>query len=200
MGQICYVCHGNIGTFAIGKFSLKELQELGHITPTGMGSNDRICGKCFRADAGSIDDQETEREIIKEPSGQSSTSSPMGMSNNSPTINPTDSSSPSTIPKTTSMNLSECTTSIQLRQLIRTLHDQYKDQWDKNGVVQIKTESLAILQRMWGQQVQFIVACDQLSKEGYRLMAIDEGKEGSTGGFSGGVNAYFYFQKMDYVR
>jgi len=26
------------------------------------------------------------------------------------------------------------------------------------------------------------------------------GKEGSSGGFSGGVNAYFYFQKMDYIR
>ena len=73
------------------------------------------------------------------------------------------------------INLSGFTSSAQLRQLTQTLHDQYKSQWDKNGVVQIKTPSLAILQRRWGQQVQFIVACDQLSKEGYRLMAIDEG-------------------------
>ena len=96
--------------------------------------------------------------------------------------------------------MSSTTSSEQLRQLTKTLHDHYKSQWDKNGVVQIKTQSLAILQRMWGQQVQFIVACDQLSKEGVRLMAIDEGKEGNSGGFSGGINAYFYFQKMDYVR
>jgi len=55
---------------------------------------------------------------------------------------------------------------------------------------------------MWGSQVQFIVAFDDLTKEGYRLMAIDEGKEGgqASGGFTGGVNAYFYFQKMEYVR
>jgi hypothetical protein len=90
----------------------------------------------------------------------------------------------------------------QLKQFISLKHDQYKAQWDKNGIIQFKNERMAILQRMWGQQVQFIVACDQLTKEGYRLMAIDEGKSGgqSSGGFTGGVNAYFYFQKMDFVR
>ncbi len=88
----------------------------------------------------------------------------------------------------------------QMKQLIASKHDQTKAQWDKNGVVQYKDEGITILQRMWGSQVQFIVACSQVTKEGYRLMAIDEGKEGSSGGFSGGVNAYFYFQKMDFVR
>jgi len=108
----------------------------------------------------------------------------------------------STLPKSSPPNLSNSTSAEQLRSLTKTLHDQTKANWDKNGVVQFKSESLAILQRMWGQQVQFIVACDQLTKEGYRLMAIDEGKSGgqASGGFTGGVNAYFYFQKMDYVR
>jgi len=87
-----------------------------------------------------------------------------------------------------------------LNHLLVTKHDQIKSQWDKNGIVQFKDEGLAILQRKWGSQVQFIIACSQVTKEGYRLMAIDEGKEGSSGGFSGGVNAYFYFQKMDFVR
>jgi len=87
-----------------------------------------------------------------------------------------------------------------LDHLLVTKHDQTKAQWDKNGIVQFKDEGIAILQRRWGSQVQFIVACSQVTKEGYRLMVIDEGKEGSSGGFSGGVNAYFYFQKMDYVR
>ena len=76
----------------------------------------------------------------------------------------------------------------------------YKRAWDKDGIIQYKTEYIAILQRKWGSQVQFIVAFDELTKEGYRLMAIDEGKRGSTDNWSGGVNAYFYFQKMEYVR
>lgn len=100
----------------------------------------------------------------------------------------------------TNIKLSSTMSATQLRELTKTLHNQYKAQWDKNGVVQFKSDSIAILQRMWGQQVQFIVACDQLTKEGYRLMAIDEGKTGSSGGLAGGVNAYFYFQKIDFVR
>lgn len=89
----------------------------------------------------------------------------------------------------------------QLKQLISMKHDQFKAQWEKNGIVQFKNEHVAILQRMWGSQVQFIIAYDQLTKEGYRLMSIDEGKSGgqASGGFTGGVNAYFYFQNMKYV-
>jgi len=77
---------------------------------------------------------------------------------------------------------------------------EYKAQWHKDGIIQFKNERIAILQRMWGAQVQFIVAFDEVTKEGYRLMAIDEGKTANAGGFSGGANAYFYFQKMDYVK
>jgi hypothetical protein len=92
------------------------------------------------------------------------------------------------------------TTAAELTRLTDSRHDQTKAQWNKSGIVQYKDEGIAILQRKWGSQVQFIVACSQVTTEGYRLMAIDEGKEGSSGGFSGGVNAYFYFQRMDYVR
>ncbi|MGI0022963.1 MAG: hypothetical protein ACRD9Q_08900 [Nitrososphaeraceae archaeon] len=79
---------------------------------------------------------------------------------------------------------------------------QYKPMWDKNGVIQYKDEFVAILQRTWGVQVEFIIAYSDLTKEGYRLMAIDEGKSGgqSSGGFTGGVNSYYYFQKIQYVK
>ncbi|HXV66839.1 MAG TPA: hypothetical protein VD731_06425 [Nitrosopumilaceae archaeon] len=82
------------------------------------------------------------------------------------------------------------------------LTNQYKPFWNKNGIIQYKTDRIAILQRAWGRQVEFIIAFDDLTREGYRLMAIDEGKQGgqSSGGFTGGVNAYFYFQKMKYVK
>ena len=87
----------------------------------------------------------------------------------------------------------------QLRELTELLHDEYKEQWDKDGTVQLKTDRIAILQRTWGRQVQFCIACDQLTKEGYRLMAIDEGQEAGGVTWSAGINAYFYFQKMKYV-
>jgi len=80
--------------------------------------------------------------------------------------------------------------------------DQYKPMWDKNGVIQYKDEFVAILQRAWGVQVEFIIAYSDLTKDGYQLMAIDEGKSGgqSSGGFTGGVNSYYYFQKIQYVK
>lgn len=77
---------------------------------------------------------------------------------------------------------------------------KYKPSWDKDGVIQYKTEHMAILQRKLGSQVEFIIAYDDLTKEGYRLMAHDEGKESQHEGIAGGLNSYFYFQKMEFVR
>lgn len=90
----------------------------------------------------------------------------------------------------------------QMKHEIALKHDQFKAQWDKNGIIQFKNQHIAILQRAFGAQVQFIIAYDQLTREGYRLMAIDEGKTGgqASGGLTGGVNSYYYFQKIDYVR
>jgi hypothetical protein len=42
-------------------------------------------------------------------------------------------------------------------------------------------------------QVEFIIAFEDLTKEGYELRALDEGKESS---FSSGVNSLYYFQKF----
>jgi len=78
---------------------------------------------------------------------------------------------------------------------------EYKKNWNKRGIIQFKNERIAILQRAWGLQVEFIIAYDDLTNEGYRLMAIDEGKTaGGDVGITGGVNSYYYFQKMKYVR
>jgi len=73
---------------------------------------------------------------------------------------------------------------------------QYKPHWNKNGVIQYKDDVCAILQRAWGKQVEFIIAFSDLSKEGFTLIAIDEGKTGSQGNIAGGVNSYYYFQKV----
>ena len=86
----------------------------------------------------------------------------------------------------------------ETEELVRKGED-YKLKWNKNGIIQFKNERIAILKRMLGSQVEFIVAFDELTEEGYRLMAHDEGTEVTAGGFSGGANSYFYFQKIDFV-
>jgi hypothetical protein len=77
---------------------------------------------------------------------------------------------------------------------------EYKKQWDKNGVIQFKNDRVAILQRHYGAQVEFIIAFDDLTAEGYELKAIDEGKTGDSQGLSGGINSYFYFQKNEFIK
>jgi hypothetical protein len=64
---------------------------------------------------------------------------------------------------------------------------------DKDGVIQFKSDHVAILQRKLRMQVEFIIAFEELTKEGYELRAVDEGKESS---FSSGVNSFYYFQKF----
>jgi hypothetical protein len=82
-------------------------------------------------------------------------------------------------------------------QQLYTRTPEYKKQWDKNGIIQFKNERIAILQRRYGAQVEFIIAFDDLTAEGYELKAIDEGKTGDSEGISGGINSYFYFQKNE---
>lgn len=75
---------------------------------------------------------------------------------------------------------------------------EVKSKWDKRGVVEYKDDNVAILRRVVGQQVEFIAAFSQLTKEGYRLMAQDEGMQAG-GSVSGGVNSTYYFQKISLV-
>lgn len=78
--------------------------------------------------------------------------------------------------------------------------ERYKPFWDKGGVIQFKNERIAILRRTFGLQVEFIIAFDDLTKEGYRLMVHDEGKEAKDSVLSGGIDSYFYFQKKEFVE
>lgn len=76
---------------------------------------------------------------------------------------------------------------------LRNKIEKYKPMWDKDGVIQFKSEYMAIIQRKFGMQVELIIAFEDLTKEGYELKAVDEGKDSS---FSSGVNSFYYFQKF----
>ena len=91
-------------------------------------------------------------------------------------------------------------TAAQLKALIDTEQNLYKFQWDKKNVVQFKNERIAILKNEHNKQVQFIVAFDQVLKEGYVLIgnAPDQGGQSGLSKSLGGESAseIFYFQKM----
>ena len=99
---------------------------------------------------------------------------------------------------TSTQSSDRITTANELERLSQLRHDEFKRQWQKNRTVQFKNDKIAILMRGQGAQVQFIVAYDQVTREGFRLMAIDEGKSVDGGaGFSGGISSYYYFQKIN---
>jgi len=72
---------------------------------------------------------------------------------------------------------------------------EYKKQWDKDGIIQFKNERMAILQKALGKQVEFIIAFDDLTKEGYKLMAIQE-IQSADGKSVSGINSNYFFQKI----
>ena len=90
-------------------------------------------------------------------------------------------------------------TAAQLKALIDTEHNLYKFEWDKKNVVQFKNERIAILKNEQNKQVQFIVAFDQILKEGYVLIGTADSQDTSSNimkGMGGGANSVmFYFQK-----
>jgi len=69
-----------------------------------------------------------------------------------------------------------------------------KKDWSPSEVIIFKNERIAILQSKMGYFPQFIVAFDNLTKNGYRLMTCDDG-QGHGGTISGGASRY-YFQKF----
>jgi hypothetical protein len=83
----------------------------------------------------------------------------------------------------------------QRKQALYARTEEYKAVWDKGGIIQFKNERIAILKREMGAQVEFIIAFDDITAEGYELKAIDGGKEAAATNFGGGISSYYYFQK-----
>ena len=94
---------------------------------------------------------------------------------------------------------SDITTADQLDDIIATEHDRFKDACDKKGTIVYKNERIAILKASTEKFERFLVAFDQVTKEGYRLMGSGIGLDSVSQwtGLAGTRNAtYLYFQRM----
>lgn len=76
---------------------------------------------------------------------------------------------------------------------------EVKSKWKKSGTIEYKDEYCAILHRLINNKVQFIKAFSDITKEGYRLMAQDEGSSVNVGFVNAGMDSYYYFQKIEYI-
>jgi hypothetical protein len=193
----CFFCGEKIRLWT-NYSNIATMANFGESIPPGMTDKDKVCEKCISE--GKTQKGYVDRSKPTLPSDSQDDIPPVkDFVENfiTPTVSKTN---PETNPYINPTRNSKTTTSDELRTLTTVNHNAYKSKWDKNGIIQFKNDRIAILKRIVGQQVQFIVAYDQVTEEGYRLMAIDEGMTASGSGFSGGASAYFYFQKMEYVR
>ena len=95
---------------------------------------------------------------------------------------------------------SDITTADQLKEIIATEHDRFKATWDKKGTIVYKNERIAILKASTEKFERFLVAFDQVTKEGYRLMGSGIGLDSQSTGLAGlggtSNTTYLYFQRM----
>lgn len=70
----------------------------------------------------------------------------------------------------------------------------------KWSVIIYKDEYCAIVEKVGTNNVQFLKAFSDLTKEGYRLMVQDEGTSIAFIGLQGGINSFYFFQKIKYVQ
>jgi len=75
--------------------------------------------------------------------------------------------------------------------------DQIEKRFDKYGTIRYKDEYCAIVKKI--DDLSFIMAFSDLTREGYRLMAQDEGGQFHLGIASVGAGSYYFFQKIEYV-
>jgi len=76
-------------------------------------------------------------------------------------------------------------------------YDKIKTQFHKHETVMYKDEYCAIVKKI--EDLTFIKAFSDLTREGYRLMAQDEGGQFHLGIASVGAGSYYFFQKIEYV-
>ena len=73
--------------------------------------------------------------------------------------------------------------------------------YHKYNVVIYKDEYCALLHRISGQskEIQFIKEFSDLTREGYRMMAQDEGGSLNLGIGTAGIDSTYFFQKIEYI-
>ena len=78
---------------------------------------------------------------------------------------------------------------------------EIKKNFRERGPIKYQDEYCAIVSRLGGKngELVFAHAFSKLTKEGYRLMAQDEGSSLNLGIGSAGLNSFYFFQKIEYI-
>jgi hypothetical protein len=86
----------------------------------------------------------------------------------------------------------------ELEQRKKTLYattEQYKEEWDRGGIIQFKNERKAIFHRRIGTKFGFVIACDDVTKDGFEVRVIDGLKLAAGENFEGCISPFCCFQR-----
>ncbi len=75
-----------------------------------------------------------------------------------------------------------------------------KQLWRSKEILQLKTDSIAILWKKKGYEVQFFEEFDKITKEGYQMVLMEGVKALDAGPIDIKIGSYYYFQHKSCIR
>ena len=75
-----------------------------------------------------------------------------------------------------------------------------KQLWRSKEILQLKTDSIAVLWKKKGYEVQFFEEFDKITKEGYQMVLMEGVKALDAGPIDIKIGSYYYFQHKSCIR
>jgi hypothetical protein len=169
---ICYVCDKRNS----GSYSLKDYWRSPQ-TPKGMTKEDMVCYECY---------QKVKKDVIKYKKEHKEEIDRLNKEEKET--------------EKEQKKKEEAEEEIVDLELSKELVETEKN-FRKKGTINYQDEYCAIVSKLGGHngELVFAHAFSKLTKEGYRLMAQDEGSSLNLGVGSAGLNSFYFFQKIEYI-
>ena len=75
-----------------------------------------------------------------------------------------------------------------------------KNLWKTKEIIQLKTDSIAILWKKKGKEDEFFAEFDKITKEGYHMVGMESVKAIDVGPINMQIGYYYYFQHRDFIK
>lgn len=75
-----------------------------------------------------------------------------------------------------------------------------KNLWQTKDIIQLKTDSIAILWKKKGREDEFFAEFEKITKEGYELKMSEGVKALDAGPIDIQIGYYYYFQHKDFIK
>jgi len=191
--KFCFQCNKKLGRFL--NFGLTDMKKLS--SPKGMTNDDKICDKCF-SNLPKNKDYEKQKALEKEEK-EKRKAEEKKLNEEKKILKEILEKEEKEKRKAEEKKLNEekkILKEIQQKENVKRF-DEIRTRFHKHETIMYQDEYCAIVKKI--TDLSFIKAFSDLTREGYRLMAQDEGGQFHLGIASVGIDSYYFFQKIEYV-